>query len=528
MSNLMSFWMALDLRRRVVAMLAVIAIGTFLALLASMIAQPRLELLYAGLDPAAAGEVVAALEQRGAVHEVRGESIFVDSRQRDGLRMALAAEGLPQAGVQGYELLDGLSGFGTTAQMFDAAYWRAKEGELARTLLALPTVKAARVHISPDAPSPFRTTDKRTASVTVTTAGGSLTADQARAIQHLVAAAVTGLMPADVAVIDGRGGLIEASESNSALGTSLSDREAELRGNVERLLAARVGPGNAVVEVSVDLVTETEQITERRFDPAGRVAISTDSEERTESSSDSEGQVSVASNLPEGDAGADNSGRSDSSQTRERVNFEVSETQRELLRGPGSIRRLGVAVLVNGVPSTAEDGTLTLVPRPPEELADLRELVAAAVGIDEARGDTLTVKSLAFEVAPSSGSLSEPGLLQRLDPMQGVQILALLVAIALIALFVLRPILLARAGGPAGPPLAQLPAAQGASRSPRVLTGEIDDRLDVTELQIVSPGETDTALPTDPVSRLRRLIEERQAESIEILRGWMEDREEKA
>jgi flagellar M-ring protein FliF len=187
-----------------------------------------------------------------------------------------------------------------------------------------------------------------------------------------------------------------------------------------------------------------------------------------------------------------------------------------------------VAVLVNGVPSTAEDGTLTLVPRPPEELGDLRELVAAAVGIDEARGDTLTVKSLAFEVAPSSGSLSEPGLLQRLDPMQGAQILALLVAIALIALFVLRPILLTRAGGPAGPPLAQLPAVQGASRSPRVLTGEIDDRLDVTELQIVSPGETDTALPTDPVSRLRRLIEERQAESIEILRGWMEDREEKA
>ena len=62
--------------------------------------------------------------------------------------MTLAAEGLPANSGTGYELLDSLSGFGTTSQMFDAAYWRAKEGELARTLLAMPQIRAARVHLA--------------------------------------------------------------------------------------------------------------------------------------------------------------------------------------------------------------------------------------------------------------------------------------------------------------------------------------------------------------------------------------------
>ena len=97
-------------------------------------------LIYGGLDSAQAGEVIAGIERAGVPYEVRGDAIYVASDQRDRLRMDLAAEGLPAAGSTGYELLDGMSGFGTTSQMFDAAYWRAKEGELARTILALPNV----------------------------------------------------------------------------------------------------------------------------------------------------------------------------------------------------------------------------------------------------------------------------------------------------------------------------------------------------------------------------------------------------
>lgn len=268
--------------------------------------------------------------------------------------------------------------------MFDAAYWRAKEGELARTILANPAIRSARVHIAQAPAQPFRQMEKPSASVFVATSAGALSAQQARALRHLVASAVTGLLPADVAIIDSQAGLV--SDGEEAQGReAIAGREEVLRRNVERLLAARVGPGRAIVEVSMDLVTEREQISERRFDPQGRVAISTETQEKTDSARDGAGEVTVASNLPEGDAAGDDR-QSQSSESRERVNFEVSETQRDLLREPGGIRRLSVAVLVDGLRSETPDGTVDWQPRPEEELSALRDLVASAVGFDEARG----------------------------------------------------------------------------------------------------------------------------------------------
>ncbi|PIV75042.1 MAG: hypothetical protein COW55_07070, partial [Rhodobacteraceae bacterium CG17_big_fil_post_rev_8_21_14_2_50_65_11] len=148
LQNLVALWTALDGRRRTIVIGATIAMFLAILGLSRMAATPSMALLYAGMDSSAAGQVVAALEQRGVAYEVRGDSIHVDASQRDALRMTLAAEGLPATGAAGYELLDGLSGFGTTSQMFDAAYWRAREGELARTILANPQIRAARVHIA--------------------------------------------------------------------------------------------------------------------------------------------------------------------------------------------------------------------------------------------------------------------------------------------------------------------------------------------------------------------------------------------
>jgi flagellar M-ring protein FliF len=113
---------------------SVVAIVAAVFGISRMASAPSMALLYSGLDPAAAGEVVSALEAEGVAFEVRDAAILVDSSQRDRLRMDLAARGLPAGGPAGYELLDNLTGFGTTSQMFDAAYWRAKEGELARTI----------------------------------------------------------------------------------------------------------------------------------------------------------------------------------------------------------------------------------------------------------------------------------------------------------------------------------------------------------------------------------------------------------
>lgn len=532
MQQIVTLWHSLDMRRRVIVGVATLAMFWAVLALARMASEPQLSLLYAGLEGGAAGEVVAALQQRGVAHEVRGDSIFVDASRRDALRMTLAGEGLPASSTKGYELLDGLSGFGTTSQMFDAAYWRAKEGELARTILAHPAIRSARVHLASSGNNPFQRDIRQSASVSVTTQPGGISPRHARALRFLVASAVPGLTPEDVAIIDAEGGLIGVEEAPA---NAPDDRAAALRQRAERLLEARVGRGNVVVEVTLETIMRTEAIRERRLDPDNRVAISTDTEENTNTSSDQGGGVTVASNLPDGDAGAGNTSSSQNTETRERVNYEVSTTEREITQGPGAIKRLSVAVLVNGITGTDATGAATIKPRPQEELDALRELVASAVGLDPERGDVLTLRTMTFETLEPAGTLAVPGLFDRLalDAMALIQAAVLALVAIILGLFVVRPIL-ARPPARTASQLAPPPRTDASPSAPEVaapLTGEIDDgEFDNSRLSLVSDNRADTperiAQEEDPVARLRNLIGQRQEETVEILRSWLEGEEE--
>lgn len=529
MQNLLQIWRGLDGFKRVVVLGATLAMFLAVMAMSRMAGTPGMSLLYAGLDSSAAGDVITALDQKGVRYDVRGQAIYVDDSQRDSLRMTLAAEGLPANSGTGYELLDSLSGFGTTAQMFDAAYWRAKEGELARTILSNPQIRAARVHIAQAPSQPFQRDVKPSASVTITSVGGSLPSVQAKALRHLIAASVPGMLPDEVAVIDSVAGLIASDSDGAAPAAAADSKAAEIKQNVERLLAARVGPGKAVVEVAVDVVTDAEQITERSFDPQSRVAISTDNTQQTGSSTQPGGDVTVASNLPANPAAAGGNGKSETSETREKVNYEVSETNRQLVKAPGAVRKISVAVLVDGVPVTAADGSVTLQPRPEEELGVLRELVTSAAGLDSARGDVLTLKSLAFEPLPQTGDMVAASVFSfgEINLMTLIQTAVLALVALILGLFVIRPVLTSasrRQALPAPPSLLALPGGGGFDTA-RVLTGEIDDGTDLPPLSVVS-GVPGSDAAQDPMSRLRRLIEERQTESVEILRGWMEVEEE--
>lgn len=544
MQQLINLWSGLDARRRVIVALATVAMFLAVLSLARMASQPGLSLLYAGLESGPAGEVVSALEQRGVAYDVRGGAIFVDSARRDELRMTLASEGLPANSAQGYELLDSLSGFGTTSQMFDAAYWRAKEGELARTILAHPAITSARVHIAKTGNNPFQRDVKPSASVSINTSGTGLTAKQARALKFLVASAVPGLSAEDVSVIDGEGGLIGMTDE--APTSAADDRTEALRNRVERLLEARVGPGNAVVEVSVDTVTRTESLRERVIDPESRVVISTDTEEMSNSSSDQGGgDVTVASNLPDGDGASGDSSSSSTSETRERVNYEVSETEREIVLAPGAIKRLTVAVLVNGTTTNDAAGQEVFEPRSEDELTALRELVSSAVGFDETRGDVITIKTMQFEALAPLGTEAQSSFLSNFafDVMSLIKAAVLAVVALILGLFVVRPVLARPPENvPQLPPIAPSPtatAAAAANPATPVLTGEIDDSTAPTDaLPVVTPSALDdgraSQLPAlqseaqDPVERLRTMIGERQEETVEILRSWLEGEEEKA
>lgn len=537
MQQIGNVWNTLDPRKRIIVGLATIAVFLAVLMLARMASSPTMSLLYSGLESGPAGEVVAALEQRGVAYEVRGGAILVDASQRDALRMTLAGEGLPANASKGYELLDGLSGFGTTSQMFDAAYWRAKEGELARTIASHPAISTARVHIANTSSNPFQRNTQPSASVMLNATSGEIGNKQARALKYLVASAISGMSPDNVTIVDSTGGLIGGAEDTAS--DAPDDRSETLRQRVERLLEARVGRGNAVVEVSVDTVTKRESMRERRIDPDSRVAISTESEERTDTATEQGGDVTVASNLPDGDAdGAPSS--SQSNETRERVNYEVSETEREVTVAPGAIKRLTVAVLVNGTTTVDENGETSFQPRPEEELASLQELVASATGFDEARGDVITIKTMEFQPVEPLGTAAETSLLDRLplDLMSLIQAIVLGLVAIILGLFVVRP-LLAKPSEPQqeNSALSDMRLADASAR-PDALTGEIDDsKADPSGMSIIADqtGQTKSdsddlpALSSDeenPVERLRALIGERQEETVEILRSWLDGEEE--
>ncbi|WP_300056573.1 flagellar basal-body MS-ring/collar protein FliF [uncultured Roseobacter sp.] len=538
--QLLNAWTGLDLRRQIIVIVATVAMFFGILAMSRMATAPSMTLLYAGLENGAAGDVVRALEQRGASFEVRGGSIFVAADERDQLRMTLASEGLPANSNRGYELLDTLSGFGTTSQMFDAAYWRAKEGELARTIVSSPHIAMARVHIASTGSNPFQRGVTPKASVSVTPTGAAITAPQAKAIRFLVSSAVAGLASEDVAVIDANGALIGTADEVAP--AAFDDKAQVLRDRVQRLLEARVGFGNAVVEVSVDTVTESEAIRERIFDPESRVAISTDTEERNNTSSEAGGgNVTVASNLPDEEGGNGENSSSQNSETRERINYEVSETEREIVRVPGAIKRLTVAVLVNDAIVEDENGAQELAPRDQVELDALRDLVASAVGFDEARGDIITIKSMALQSVPPQGTAASTSFFDgmHLDVMSAIQMAVLALVTLILGLFVVRP-LLSKPALPEEQDIPALPPGDLAAADDAGLNGEVEsDDFELPELPMISGfgGDPSGELPElpmggsmseDPVDRLRSMIGERQEETVEILRSWLEDKEENA
>lgn len=536
MEILVSQWNALTASKKMVAVLGLVTILTCLTMLVRLATQPSMALLYSGLEASQAGDLVRALEQRSEAYEIKGGAIFVPFNRRDELRLTLASEGLPANGASGYELLDSLSGFGTTSQMFDAAYLRAKEGELARTITSSNQISMARVHIAQSKSSAFNRDKTGSASVFVSPTSGKIDASQAKALRFLVASAVAGISPENVSIVDERGNLIGDHPAETS-GAPSDAQAADLKQKVMRILEARVGADNAIVEISVETDLQSEQITERVFDPAGRVIISTDNEERSNTAEGSGNRgITVASNLPDGEAATTDNSKSNGTETRERINYEVSETQREIIKNPGAIKRLSVAVLVNGAENDAAPGGVEQ--RSDQELEQFTQLVKSAVGFDETRGDVITVQSMVFSPkAPlGTGPVSQPLFNMALDLMTLLQMLILGIVGVIVALLVIRPIL---KGAPENA-LPILQAPQVLSDVPAqadAITGEIDFEQEpeglvtIYDKGIGEQGDRNIEAGRElgvenPIARLREMIETRQEETVDILRQWLEQKEQ--
>ena len=499
--NFLSTLKALPLSRQLMLAAAVLGVVLAMTFMVQGAMKQPMALLYSGLEPAHTGEIIDELEKRGTNYELRGDAIFVPQGDRDPVRFALARDGLPKQSVQGYELLDNVNGFSVTSEMYNAAYWRAKEGELTRTILAVPGVQSARVHIGASLRSGFtRSEPAQTASVTLSTVR-DLTGSQAQGIQYLVALAVSGLNPDEVAVIDLKKGILAGPGIATAEqpGVQAETQEGLLEQKIMRLLEARVGSGNARVSVSVDVSHERQRTSAVTFDPDSRVVRTRTTGDVAETSGGSSGALTVSSNLPQGAGPGGSQNTSSTKNSSESVSYEINETRTETERLPGEVERVSVAVLVNdqvlGIDPEAADAAQTRE----DMVADFRQLVVSAVGLDLGRGDDLTVEFMPFQEAPAEELIAAPGVMDQLMERyfwSGVQILVLGIVVIVLALGVVRPLL-----------------KQGPARAMEAEDPSLED------------GELAGALTADPFVSLKDYATERQDDAAAILQEWLnEDR----
>lgn len=446
-------------------------------------------LLFSGLALTDAQELVGRLETMAVPYRLSpaGDAIMVPADDALRLRMALAEEGMPVGGTVGYELFDRANPFTTSDFLGNINLQRAVEGELARTIGTLRGVRSARVHIVEPKRSLFgREEVKPTASIVlVLRSTGALDKRQVNGIRNLVAAAVPGLHAEAVTLVDDAGNLL--AEPTGADAGQLANGDAEdyrvalenrLRAKVVQLLERTVGAGKADAAVSADLDFDELATTAELFDPQSQVARSTRTTDEASDQKQNEATaaVSAANNLPTERTAADPAAASteQTKRTEETINYEISRTVRnQTKRGP-ALRKLSIAVQVDGIYREQPDGSKSYEPRAADELAQLGGLIRSAVGIDESRGDVVEVVSRQFAAAPAEPA-ADLGW-QALLPERYAHLIDLGVfgALTLAVLFFgVRPAVkrLLTIAKPAGPEAAATAVVLGADGKPLLVHG---------------------------------------------------------
>jgi flagellar M-ring protein FliF len=326
---------------------------------------------------------------------------------------------------------------------------------LARTISSLARIKSARVHLVLPERALFSREQKSPTASIVLSVRGELSSGEIRAIQHLAAAAIEGLTPSRVSVVDANGRLLASGAGDNPdqiLAGEADERrigiEQRTRTRLEDLLASVVGAGRARVEVAAELDMNRLTKTSEIFDPNGQVVRSTQSRDLSNLATGpgENGQVTVANELPGATANNGTSGTSEQgSTTEETTNYEISKTTATELIEAGSIKRQSIAVVVDGTYTTDTSGNSVYTPRDQATLDQITAIVRSAVGFDAARGDQVQVSNLQFAERPelAAAGTSAPGLFDftRDDLMNVAQMgVTLLIALALV-LFVMRPLL---------------------------------------------------------------------------------------
>ncbi len=517
---------------------AAILVGAF-AFIMLRVSSPQMAPLYTDLTFEDSSAIITQLESLGVNFEVRrdGATIAVPQDEILRLRMRLAEDGLPTGGSVGYEIFDKTDTLGATSFVQNVNLVRALEGELARTIRTIDRVQAVRVHlVLPERQLFQRDRQPPTASI-VLKVRGTLEQSQVRAIQHLVASAVEGLSPSSVSIVDESGRLLASGDEEGNEGfiaSSLQEQsvqmERRLRLQVEEIVNSVVGIGRSRVKVSAELDFNRRTETSEQFDPESQVVRSTQTREDNSTSTDQPEGVTVGNQLPDADVQNGGTGKRDvSSSSEEVINYEISKSTRTEVIEAGGLKRLSVAVLVDGSYAPDANGDMQYTPRTQEQLDRIALLVRSAVGFDETRGDTVEVVNLRFAEGPNALFVeSEEGLFDftRADLMRFVELGVLLLITVLLSLFAVRP-LIKKILHENEPEPALVVDSNGQLVEETALTDQRPEQetQESGEEKIgwLEEAQAAGAMQATTMNKVGEMIEEYPTEAVTIIRGWLNE-----
>lgn len=513
------------------------ALVAFFAFVILRVTQPALGVLFAELGPQEAGAILRELDTRGVRYEVRadGQTILAPRADLPRLRMEFAAKGLPSGGGIGYEIFDKGDAFSATSFVQSVNHLRALEGELARTIRAIGRVQGARVHlVIPERRLFERDREAPSASI-VLRLGGELDPAQVRAVRHVVASAVQGLKPERISIVDERGRLLADGAQGDLAAAAHDDKQAgierRLKAQVEEIVASAVGPGRARVQVAAELDFNRVESRSESYDPESRVVRSTQSRTENQSNGTAEGgPVSVGNELPGANAreGTPQS-RDASSRNEETTNYEISRTTRtEVLEG-GRLKRLSIAVLVDGDHGRAANGDATYRPRSAEDLERIGALVRTAVGFDRNRGDQIEVVNMRFAAPPPPLEVKPEGMFAALfdpgrdDVLRFVELAVVSLLVLLVLLTVVRPLLRRVLGDEAAPPL-PAPAQALPAPAETALAAAPEAVRQSAAARLIDAAKASGQIQAQALETIGEMVSADPKQTVAVLRSWMNER----
>lgn len=387
--QLTQFFRRLTLSQKAALGGVTVAVLIGIVALISFVNRPSYAMLFSNVNEQDAAKIVEKLKEKAVPYQLEngGKSILIPKEQVYDMRLSLAGEGLPQSSIIGYELFD-RTNLGVSDFVQKINYRRALEGELARTILQIDEVEAARVHLVVPEKALFKEDEKpATASVVLKLKSGQpLRPESVKGISHLIASSIEGLDASNVTIVDSRGVLLSDTKSNSVAATTSSQYDLEhqvetyLASKAQSLLESVVGPGNALVQVTADLDFRQVEQTLEQYDPENTAIRSEQVQEEKTPQSDSAAPATRTSSV---------------------TNYEVNKTVQHIVENLGNIKRLSVAAVVNGIPKTVEksgEKVIEFAPRPQDEMNKLTDLVKKSVGFNSLRNDEVSVTNLSFGV----------------------------------------------------------------------------------------------------------------------------------